>query len=205
MANQRQLRNTDIFVLINIGLFLVMCYVSYYDRFVKYRGGANIHEFFFYAIFLIGAMFLGSRFLRHYSVPTHLLTLAQIGICLHFTGGLVIVEGKRVYDLIFFGVRFDKYVHFINALTGAYALSRMKWFDIFARKGERDLILFVSILGFGGVIEIVEFLVTLTVKNHGVGDYDNNMGDMLANAIGTGVYIIALRIGEARGKEKYRE
>lgn len=202
MKSPRTFKNTDWFIFINVGLFLLMCYVSYYDRFTKYRGEANVHEFFLYAIFLVGAMLWAERFFKPYTIPTKFLILAQVGITIHFAGGLVIVDGRRIYDLIILGIRYDKYVHFINASALAYALGNMAWFNRWERRIERDLVLFATILGFGAMIEIVEYLVTLTVKTHGVGDYDNNMCDMIANALGTISFIAIRRTGEYGVKDR---
>lgn len=44
------------------------------------------------------------------------------------------------------------------------------------------------------MVEIVEYLVTLTVVNNGVGGYDNNTQDMIANLAGSICCVVVLRI-----------
>ena len=46
----------------------------------------------------------------------------------------------------------------------------------------------------GAIIEMVEYGVVLTFETNGVGDYDNNMQDLLANFCGSLIYL-ALRAG----------
>jgi hypothetical protein len=42
----------DIFILVNIILFVLMCIFVYYDRFIVYRGSENVLEFYIYAMFI---------------------------------------------------------------------------------------------------------------------------------------------------------
>jgi hypothetical protein len=42
-----------------------------------------------------------------------------------------------------------------------------------------------SVLGVGAIIEIAEYIVTLTVEHNGVGSYNNNMLDLIANLFGS--------------------
>jgi len=47
------------------------------------------------------------------------------------------------------------------------------------------LVAVLTVLGLGTMVEIVEFIVTLTVKNNGVGAYNNNMLDLVSNFFGS--------------------
>jgi hypothetical protein len=46
------------------------------------------------------------------------------------------------------------------------------------------------VLGLGAIIEIVEYIVVLTVPQNGVGGYDNNMQDLLANLAGASSFML---------------
>jgi hypothetical protein len=52
------------------------------------------------------------------------------------------------------------------------------------------------VLGLGAIIEIIEYIDTRTIPNHGVGGYDNNMQDLIANLIGGLLFVfISFRRG----------
>ena len=55
------------------------------------------------------------------------------------------------------------------------------------------------VLGLGGVIEIVEYIVVLTVPAKGVGGYDKNMQDLMANVLGATGFMLAKYV---RGRNK---
>jgi hypothetical protein len=180
----------DTFVFFNLALFLLMAGTVYYDRFIEYRGTGNLLEFYIYAIFIIGLILVGWRSFRQIEMPRMLLVFIELGILMHFAGGLVFIDGQRLYDHFALGIRYDKYVHFTNALLAAAATD-----TIFARKHLRlsrlrPLVILLVVLGMGAVIEIMEYLVTITVPHNGVGDYDNNMQDLIGNLTGGFTYIV---------------
>jgi len=92
---------------------------------------------------------------------------------------------------VFFYIRFDKYVHFINSLIAAIVVSeiiKMKGLPI---NGFTQLLTLLAVLGLGSLIEISEYTVTLTIASNGVGGYDDNMRDMIANGCG-GIFFLLL-------------
>jgi len=174
----------DFFTLLNSTFFLLMCIFVYYDHFILFRGSANIHEFFIYAtvIFLV-ILFFWYKF-KHLRVSGAALILIEIGILIHFSGAFIEIEGHRLYDSRFFDIRYDKYVHFFNSM-----IALIITLYVFAKKGfpYTKLVLMIAVLtvlGLGAIVEIVEYLVTLTVEHNGVGNYDNNMLDLTANFFG---------------------
>lgn len=185
-----KLKSVDVFVAFNLLLFFVMCFIVYYDRFLQYRGPGNLHEFFLYAFLIIIGIIWGWKTFRHFSFPVYILLLIQFGILAHFAGGFVPINGGRLYDAILFDIRFDKFVHFINAFTGAVLINH-----IFNKLGVqipkfRGLVLILVVSGLGAVVEIIEYLVMLTVPNSGVGGYDNNMMDLIANFFGCAFFLL---------------
>jgi uncharacterized membrane protein YjdF len=174
----------DLFAGFNVLLFIGMCVAVYYDRFIVYRGRENIIEFFLYAIVVMSAIGIAWLLLRAFRFSGILLLLMEVGILMHFAGGLVHMDGARLYDHFFVGIRYDKYVHFTNSLIGALMLRDFfRRTDMHVPRFEAFIVVLI-VLGFGAGIEIVEYVVTKTVPRNGVGGYDNNMQDLIANLAG---------------------
>ncbi len=175
----------DLFIAFNSFLFLQMCIFVYFDRFVHYRGLANIHEFFIYAgVILLLILVTWNRF-RHLNISSWVLLLIEIGILMHFAGAFIQVDGHRLYDSRFLDIRFDKYVHFVNAM-----IATLVTIHVFQKRqlqvgGFMLMVAVLVVLGLGGINEIVEYIVTLTVEHNGVGAYHNNMLDLVANLLGS--------------------
>lgn len=178
----------DFFFGVNVLLFLVLCVFRYYHRFIKFRGSENIHEFFIYATALMISITLLWLYFRHTDLPGLLLLLLQAGILLHFFGAFIIVDGHRLYDAFILGARYDKYVHFINAFITCVFLQRLFVTEKLPLTRLVFLIIVLSTLGLGALVEILEYLVVKTVPHNGVGDYDNNMQDLFSNLLGCLVF-----------------
>jgi len=175
----------DYFILFNSVLFLLMCIFVYYDRFIAYRGEGNIVEFFIYASVIFAIIAVAWSKFRYLHVNLPILIMIEVGILMHFAGAFVQVDGHRLYDSRFFEIRYDKYVHFVNAMIATFVT-----IYIFAKRKFPDthfmlLVAVLTVLGLGGINEIVEFVVTLTVEHNGVGAYNNNMLDLVANFFGS--------------------
>lgn len=178
----------DLFFGVNVLLFLGLCVFRYYHRFIKFRGSENIHEFFIYATALMISIALLWRYFRHSDLPGLLLLLVQAGILLHFFGAFMIVDGHRLYDAFILGVRYDKYVHFTNAFVACVFLQRLFVTEKFPLTRLGFLIIVLSTLGLGALVEILEYWVVKTVPHNGVGDYDNNLQDLFSNLLGCLVF-----------------
>jgi hypothetical protein len=188
----------DIFFFLNLVLFLWMSALFYFDRFVMFHGKANIHEFFIYAaaIFIVICC-VWFNFRRLY-VDIYILVLLEVAILIHFAGGFVVIDDARLYDYRFFGVRYDKYVHMLNSIIGVFVA-----LYLFRKNGYRIgkficLITVLSVLGVGAIIEILEFVVAMTVDNNGVGTYINNMLDLAANLLGATIATFAYFVISSR-------
>lgn len=180
--------------MLNIGLFLFICYFAYFDRFVKYRGYQYRWEFFVYAVIILLLILFAWKMVRRFYVPGWLLAMAQVGICMHFAGGLTFYRDKRLYDIIIMGVRYDKYVHLFNAAVAALFIQRFASEHILKSEWFCDLVTVLMVLGLGAFVEIIEYLVMLTVPVNGVGNYDNNMQDLIANLVGVLLCIFCVRV-----------
>ena len=185
------MKKIDAFVLTNVTLFLLLCVFRYYARFVHYRGAQHIEEFFVYASVILLAIGLLWWVFRHYAFDGPTLLALQVGILMHFSGAFVFVNGHRLYDEILLGVRYDKYVHFINAAAGTLLVCRLFGIQRIALTRVNQAFAVLVVLGLGAIVEIVEYLVVLTVPENGVGGYDNNMQDLMANFAGSSCFMLA--------------
>lgn len=188
-----RIRPHDVFAAFNLTLFALMCVFTYYARFVAYRGSGNLWEFSVYAFAIAAAIVATWRWLRPKPAPVSLFVLVEIGILAHFAGAFVQIDGQRLYDMHLAGIRYDKLVHFGNAFTAALVISRLVVrpgvsFDLAVRA-----MVVLTVLGLGAVVEILEYIVMLTIPGHGVGGYDNNMQDLIANLIGTITCVLTVR------------
>lgn len=186
------MRPLDIFVAVNLLLFAAMCVFTYYARFVQYRGAANIHEFFLYAAVLVSGILLLWRQFRHVRFDPLLLAMVQAGILAHFAGAFVQWDGHRLYDYESGGLRYDKLVHFLNAFIALRVVAHITVQHGYRRDGLMRVLMALTVLGLGAVVEVVEYLVVRTVPGNGVGGYDNNMQDLIANGVGTLVSVLTL-------------
>jgi len=194
----KNLTNVDYFVIINCLFFIFMCVFVYFARFIKYIGSARIGEFFIYAILIILViMGLWGQF-RKLPFSFWTLFILEFGIIIHFLGGLVFIDGKRLYDCYAFSFRYDKYVHFVNAFAVGLLLQNIFIFSKVRLGHLRNIIVFFVVLGLGAFLEIFEYLVTRNIKYNGVGGYDNNMQDLISNVVGIAVSIIIWKVGAWR-------
>ena len=122
---------------------------------------------------------------RRYDWDLWLLVLVAGGFLLHFAGGLTSPEGVRLYDWVVFGVRFDKYVHFINAGITAQVVAAVFRFEGISLGRFEGIGVVLIVLGLGTVIEISEYIVLKTLPDAGVGYYDNNLQDLISNLCGS--------------------
>ena len=190
----RGLHGMDVFFAFNIALFLLMCVFAYYARWTKYAGNGHIAvaEFMFYAVVIILAITALWAWLRRYALPAWLLVIIEFGILIHFAGGLVHFGGARLYDHIYFGIRYDKYVHFTNAFFAALTVQEIFRIKNVPINAFTRFAIYLVALGLGSGIEICEYVATLTIPHNGVGGYDDTMTDLIANSCG-GALFLALR------------
>jgi uncharacterized membrane protein YjdF len=179
----RRIKPFDVFIALNAAFLIGSTLYAY--------AVAEL-EFGLYAVTILGIAALGWWYLRRYDYPIWLLVLVQVGIVAHFAGGFLYpTEGVSLYNHYFAGIRYDKFVHFYNSMVAAIVLSyifREAGLDLGAF--EAFIVVMVT-LGLGALIEIVEYFAVLTVPNTGVGDYANNIQDLIVNLFGglTGVLL----------------
>jgi len=181
----RNVTRIDLFAAVNAALFLVLCVFRYHARFLEYVGADHIREFFLYAAVIFTGIVVLWRSFRSCHFDLSLLILLQIGILMHFCGAFLLIDGGRLYDAHILGVRYDKYVHLVNAFSATFLVGRVFQIQNIAPTWINTIVLVFVVMGMGALIEVVEYVVVLTVPNNLVGGYDNNMQDLMANTCGS--------------------
>jgi hypothetical protein len=180
-----RIRPFDVFVGGNVALLLGTTLFAY---------ARADWEFALYAVVILAFIVFLWRLLRPYDYPVWLLVLVEIGILAHFAGGFLRLDGDTLYTRYVLGVRWDKYVHYYNSLAVAMLISHLVRKAGLELKGFGPVFIVMVTLGLGGVIEIVEYFAVAVIPKTGVGDYANNIEDLIMNLLGgtTGVSLSAL-------------
>ena len=98
-------------------------------------------------------------------------------------------------------IRFDKYVHFYNALAGSIALGELGRINQ-SRNRLSGARLIGVVFALGIFVELVELSAYVFLPKTGVGDIGNNFFDLFANILGAtaGTLIMAAKIEQLPGR-----
>lgn len=113
---------------------------------------------------------------------------------MHFAGGFAFWQERRLYDVIIMGIRYDKYVHFFNAAVAGLFVRRLSLERALKHEWLCNLVTVLTVLGMGAFVEIVEYMVMLTMTINGVGNYDNNMQDLAADMAGVTSCVLCMSV-----------
>jgi len=155
-------------------------------------------EFGLYAAVILTLGLLAWRILRRYDYPLWMLALLQIAVFAHFAGGFLQLppDNHSLYYHEFFGIRFDKIVHFFNSALIAIVLMSIFRQAKMRLKPMEGFVIVGVVTGLGAAIEILEYFAVLTIPNTGVGDYMNTVEDLIMNLLGAIAGYVIWRIGE---------
>lgn len=185
-----RLKPVDVFVGVNVLLLAAGSALFMLQSLSGREARANLAEILVYVLVIAAAILAGWRRMRHAVLPISTLGAMQLGILSAFAGGVVHIHGVRLYDTVQFGVPFDKWVHGLNAVAGmAFTQALLQ-----PAKGvvPRGLAVLLIVQGSGAIVEVIEYVCQALIPNTGVGGYDNNMQDMVAN-LGGGLAYLALQ------------
>jgi len=139
-------------------------------------------ELAYYNLFLVLVFVV--IFMKKTDIPIpYLAGLLFVGI-LNALGGLLYIDGVRLYDVFFGILRIDMVIHFLgtffallilNHLVKKYKLIKARWIVLFSA---------LIILGLAAVFEVLELAGMVLLNTVGVGDYWNNAIDLLSNLLG---------------------
>ena len=152
------------------------------------------YEFLWY-VFVIVFFMLLILFTNHkIDYPNGLLWGLAIWSILHMSGGGIIINGARLYELMLIPIigapyhilKFDQFVHIVGfyvATLAMYAIIKHrlnrenKWVAV-------SIVIVMAGLGAGALNEIIEFFASIIIPNTGVGGYENTVLDLVSNLIG---------------------
>lgn len=168
----------DLWVAGNLALLTAMSWLVY--RKADYEFGLYAAVF---AVAFVGAWW----YLRRFEFPWWLYVLVEVGILAHFAGGLLHFgpDNLRLYGHRFLGVRYDKLVHFYNSAVLATAITYILDGAGVRLGRAKGFVVVLMMLGVGALWEIVEYSAVMSLPTTGVGDYHNNMRDLVANLAGS--------------------
>jgi len=133
--------------------------------------------------------------------PNNILWGLTIWALMHMSGGGIIIDGKRLYEIILIPIvdspyyifKYDQLVHIfgfgIATLVMYYLLKPLlkeglrKWVSL-------SIIVVMAGLGVGSLNEIIEFIATVISPSTGVGGYENTALDMVSDLIGAVIAMV---------------
>lgn len=153
------------------------------NEFVRFPTGGT--PFRLYTLALVVA-FLGVWFLmRRFEYPVWATVAFQLTILGHTAGRFIIVDGAPLYRAVIVGIPADKLIHAFNTAAGTiFIVALLDQLDLPFRGGRGAFLAVMIASGMGAVVEIVEYVGALVLPTTAVGDYANNMQDLIANMIG---------------------
>ncbi|MBS0409689.1 MAG: hypothetical protein JSR86_07225 [Proteobacteria bacterium] len=184
-----RLKPVDAFVGVNVLLLAAGSALFVLQRLNNLEARSNLAEMVVYVLTIAAAIVAGWRRMRRAALPLTTLGAMQLGILSAFAGGVVHIHGMRLYDTDLLGLPFDKWVHGLNAVAGmAFTQALLQ-----PAKGvvPRGLAVLLIVQGCGAIVEAIEYVCQALIPNTGVGGYDNNMQDLLANLGGGLIYLAA--------------
>lgn len=135
-------------------------------------------------------------------------------LVLHVSGGLIFINGIRLYDTIIWNLvgfpyeilKWDQFLHiliyFVLALLAYSAISPAIKKEV---KYSKVLILaFLISVGLGSLFESLELWTVIIYPEGGVGTYINNTLDLVFNSVGALLAVIYLYLRKKIGTIKWR-
>ena len=179
-----RVRRFDVFAAANFALWATMAWSIQRQRLAHFRGGPALAEFFFYASVITVLLALTWVTLRRFVWHPGLLAMIEAWLLVAIGAGIVAADGTRLYDCVLLSIRVDKYVHLGGSFVAALCVGAI--FNAFGARPRRleGTVIVLVVLGGGAIWEILEYLVVRTFPEAGVGAYDNNMQDLMANLAG---------------------
>ena len=154
-------------------------------------------------IVLIAAVLLTTTYTEF---PGWMLWAFSFWGLLHVLGGAVkmktgVLFGQHIFTILnrggdFYVLKYDQVVHFyLYGLVGimAYYLLRR----ILLVKDNSKLVVILSVMAALGVSvlnEIMEFIISVTLVQNGVGGYENTMLDLIFNLLGASVAVVTYHL-----------
>ncbi len=159
-------------------------YIAAWTAYGIVTNATGVYAYLIWMTFVATLMMYADYSVR-FSTPV-LVPLSIVGFG-HMAGANLYFSGDLLYGQVWFGfIRYDQLIHVIGLGTAGLIVWEATRRMLAADGGTKAAV--VVILGansVGAVIEIGEYLATLTLPDTRVGAYDNNMQDLIANLFGS--------------------
>ncbi len=157
-----------------------------------------------FLVHIVVLLFFASLILysnRKVKYPAWLLWGLAIWGFVHMSGGAFYLGETRLYELMLIQIsqalqifRYDQAVHIFG-----FGVTTLVFHHILGRPRVGvaiGIVLVMAGTGAGALYEIIEFLATLIVAEHGVGGYINNSLDLLSNFLGALLALVLIKTRE---------
>ncbi len=162
-------------------------------------------EFVIYVATLLGLIWLVGKNLRKAAMPESMLWALSLWGLLHMAGGGVHVGGSVLYSLQLIPLtgegelrllKYDQVVHAYGFGVTAWLLRHLLARHFPATRIGWTGYVFPALasMGLGAVNEIIEFSAVLLVPDTNVGGYYNTALDLVMNALGAVIAMVAMRL-----------
>jgi len=151
-------------------------------------------EFIFYIavmLFFLSALFFSYKYVQY---PNYLLWFLSLWGLLHMAGGLLIIRGSVLYNLMLISLsetysvlKYDQFVHifgFFTATLVMYVILRPLLKKPKHIGWALSIILVAAGSGAGAWNEIIEFIASEAIEGTNVGGYLNTSLDTISNLLG---------------------
>lgn len=169
------------------------------------------YEFMIYIGVIVFFLFLILFTNKKMDYPNGMLWGLTSWSLLHMSGGGIFINGKKLYELMIFGLvgppynifKFDQFVHIVG-----FWVATLVFYHILSPSLKKDgvkkwislsIVLVMAGLGAGALNEIVEFMATVITPETGVGGYENTSLDLVSDLIGSIGGMVYIIIKEKNG------
>lgn len=137
-----------------------------------------------YAVSVLAVVVVLWLALRRHEFPVWAIAVLQLSFMGHVAGRMVVLDGQELYRATVLGFPGDKLVHAFNSLAAAAFVTALFRRLRFRLRGWEGFVVVMVVSGGGALVEIIEYGGFLLLPVTHVGDYSNNMQDLIANLLG---------------------
>lgn len=181
---KKQLNNEEFFM--KLFVFLIIKFLLIFLVIAIIRGN---HEFVYYDLIILPLVLF--TYFIHKQLKLHLPVFIMVCLIflMHAGGGVIHINGIRLYDIFFSFIKYDQIVHFFGSFIIVFVVYSLIQDYLYKnqKKNEKNLFLILVLMtaGVGTLIEMVELIGVLFFNAAaGVGGYMNNAIDLAVNLLG---------------------
>lgn len=162
------------------------------------------YEFMIYIAVIVFLIVIMVFLHKKYNFSPGILLGTSIWGLMHMAGGSIKINGSVLYAFKiipiwvtdnFYVFKFDQFAHFYCYIFATLIVFYILKKDINNKnKTAISLIILFAGMGIGALNEMIEFSAVLFLSSTGVGDYFNNMWDLMFNALGALTAVVYLNV-----------